>query len=43
MTYREVLSQKISSLKEVNNKKRGLQSQIKVVSEELDSLEGEKR
>jgi hypothetical protein len=43
MTYREVLSQKINSLKEVNNQKRGLQAQVKTVSEELDTLESEKR
>jgi hypothetical protein len=43
MTYREELTQKISSLKEINTKKRDLQSKIKAVSEELDSLEGEKR
>ena len=43
MTYREVLSQKINSMKEVNNKKRSLQSQVKVVSEELDVFESEKR
>jgi uncharacterized coiled-coil DUF342 family protein len=43
MTYREVLSQKINSMKEVNNKKRSLQAQVKVVSEELDVFESEKR
>ena len=43
MTYREELTQKISSLKEINTKKRDLQSKIKAVSEELESLEGEKR
>ena len=43
MTYREALSSKISELKEVNNMKRKLQSQMKEIGFGIDALENEKR
>ena len=43
MTYREALSSKISELKEVNNMKRKLQSQMKEIGFGIYALENEKR
>ena len=43
MTYRETLTTKINALREVNAKKRSLQTQMKEHSEQLDLLEAEKR
>ncbi len=43
MTYREVLTSKINDLKVINDKKRSCQALVKQVTEELDTLETEKR
>lgn len=43
MTYRETFNLKLNSLKEVNQRKRDCQGQLKQITEELETLEGEKR
>ena len=43
MTKREVLTNKINELKTHNNKKRSFQNALKTLTEELETLETEKR
>lgn len=43
MTFREVLTTKITELKGVNEKKRGFQQEINGINAELDALETDKR
>jgi len=43
MTYREVLSSKVTEMKVFNEQKKALNNNVKKVNEDLDVLENEKR